>query len=84
MLQGWMMGPFLIYAGLLNADLTQIDGIWTTEDGGRLTGGFRMLRGSGGPKAAVTRAAREPIFAEAQKERKKVAVVPGSRKPKKK
>jgi hypothetical protein len=52
----------IFYAGIVNADLTQIDGIWTLQDrSGRLTGGFRMIRGSGGPKAAVKREAKEPV-----------------------
>lgn len=52
----------IFYAGAINADLTQIDGIWALDDRGRLTGGFRMQRGSKGPKAAVTREAKEPVL----------------------
>ncbi len=64
----------IFYAGLVNADLSQIDGIWTLQDrSGRLTGGFRMQRGSGGPKAAVQREAKEPVTVGAQDRRPTVA-----------
>jgi hypothetical protein len=71
----------IFYAGVLDADLTLIEGVWMlTERGERLTGGFRMQRGSKGSKAAAKRKAREPLFAGVEGTRKKVVVVPGSRK----
>jgi len=52
----------IFYAGLLNADLTLIEGLWALSDRiGRVTGGFRMQRGSSGAKAAVKREAEEPV-----------------------
>ena len=51
----------IFYAGILNADLTQIDGLWTLKElFFRMNGGFRMQRGSQGAKAAVTRKAKAP------------------------
>ena len=73
----------IFYAGVLNADLTLIEGIWTLRDhDGRLTGGFRMQRGGKGPKAAVTREASEPVLAGVESRRRQVWVE--TRKPKKK
>jgi hypothetical protein len=52
----------IFYAGILNADLTLIEGLWALSDRiGRVTGGFRMQRGSSGAKVAVTREAKEPV-----------------------
>jgi hypothetical protein len=51
----------IFYAGAVNADLKQIQGIWTLKLlMGQLSGGFRMQRGSHGAKAAVTRRAKVP------------------------
>jgi hypothetical protein len=72
----------IFYAGALNADFTQIDGIWATEDHGHLTGGFRMLRGGKGPKAAVKREAKEPALAEAENKWRQVPIE--THKPKRK
>ena len=70
----------IFYAGVVNADLTQIDGIWTLQDHGRYTGGFRMQRGSGGSKAAAKREAKEPVAVGAASGRKRVVIVPGKKK----
>jgi hypothetical protein len=73
----------IFYAGVLNADLTLIDGIWTlTDRGQRLSGGFRMQRGSKGPKAAVKREAKEPVLAGV--ERSQGPVRAQTRKPRRK
>jgi hypothetical protein len=50
----------IFYAGDLNSDLTFIEGRWTlTQLVFRISGGFRMQRGSKGPRAAVTRKVEE-------------------------
>lgn len=52
----------IFYAGTIDADLTFIEGRWLlTEWIYRLTGGFRMKRGSQGATAAVRRETRAPV-----------------------
>lgn len=73
-------GEPIFYAGVIDADQTVIDGQWTlTEWVYRLTGGFRMTRGTRGAAAAVKREAREPVLVGAGSRRKQVVVTPGTR-----
>ena len=52
----------IFYAGVVDADLTLIEGRWLlTEWIYRVTGGFRMKRGSQGAAAAVRRETRVPV-----------------------
>ena len=52
----------IFYAGTIDADLTFIEGRWLlTEWIYRVTGGFRMKRGSQGAAAAVKRETRAPV-----------------------
>lgn len=69
----------IFYAGVVNSDLTVIEGDRSIPAYGHWRGGFHMRRGSTGSKASITRKAKEPVLVSVKSRRGKSGSKPENR-----